>query len=54
MTHTVKEEGLPSRPDVHVLFVIMLPLLQVRISSIHLADVAHCLVAGSFACHGRE
>ncbi|VDB82846.1 unnamed protein product [Peniophora sp. CBMAI 1063] len=31
MTHTVKEEGLPSRPDVHVLFVIMLPLLQLAL-----------------------
>ena len=31
MTHTVKEDNLPSRPDVHVLFVIMLPLLQVSI-----------------------
>ncbi|KZV65902.1 hypothetical protein PENSPDRAFT_586031 [Peniophora sp. CONT] len=31
MTHTVKEEGLPTRPDVHVLFVIMLPLLQLAL-----------------------
>ena len=30
LTHLVKPEGLPSRPDVNVIFTIYVPLLQVR------------------------
>lgn len=30
MTHATKLQGLPSRPDKHVVFTIILPLLQVR------------------------
>ena len=30
LTHIVKPEGLPSRPDVNVIFTIYVPLLQVR------------------------
>lgn len=30
MTHGTKLQGLPSRPDKHVVFTIILPLLQVR------------------------
>lgn len=32
MTHSNKLEGLPSRPDKHIVFTIMLPLLHVRVS----------------------
>lgn len=28
LTHIVKPEGLPSRPDVNVIFTIYVPLLQ--------------------------
>ncbi|KAI0062367.1 hypothetical protein BV25DRAFT_1804386 [Artomyces pyxidatus] len=37
VTHTVKLEGLPSRPDVHVIYIIVMPLLQ--LSMIHLLGV---------------
>lgn len=30
LTHLVKPEGLPSRPDVNVIFILLVPLLQVR------------------------
>jgi hypothetical protein len=30
LTHIVKPEGLPSRPDMNVIFTIYVPLLQVR------------------------
>ena len=30
LTHVVKPEGLPSRPDVNVIFILLVPLFQVR------------------------
>ncbi len=30
LTHLVKPEGLPSRPDVNVIFTLLVPLFQVR------------------------
>jgi len=30
LTHLIKPEGLPSRPDVNVIFTIYVPLFQVR------------------------
>jgi hypothetical protein len=30
LTHLVKPEGLPSRPDVNVVFMLFVPLFQVR------------------------
>lgn len=30
LTHLVKSEGLPSRPDVNVIFTLFVPLFQVR------------------------
>ncbi len=29
LTHLVKAEGLPSRPDVNVIFTLLVPLFQV-------------------------
>ena len=41
LTHLVKQEGLPSRPDVNVIFILLVPLFQVRIPHLkfNVADI---------------